>query len=249
MYDGTFRLWRKDTSRKRVKWAHGTVQPCHSSPVRRIIFDPLCTAAEPRLYTASVDRNIKLTDITAGRIPFVAYTPSAVFDMDVQGGSGNIVSGHKDGGLRMWSVRDGKSPVAMGAKAHARAITSVSCLEDGFGVVTLGRDNVLKLSDIRVSLDDTVREMEGGVQTASDWHRAALRGRHVASGLDDSGGTVAIWNVDSGRVVRKLGPGGGAGEGDVFRILKGSPGCPLIPQWCPFGLVAASAEKQISYWS
>jgi WD40 repeat protein len=240
-----------------------SVLPIHTGPVRQVMFDQSSCGSALRLFSVSQDRSIKLTDLVAGvKRPFVVNSPSAVLDMDVQR-SGIVVSGHKDGGLRLWSCRESSSAVAESSKAHARAITSVSCLDDGFGVVTLGRDDVLSLNDTR-KLCETVREMDGGARTVSDWHKAKLAGRHVACGLGPSG-TVAVWNVDSGKIVRKLAPpsashpnsivetssSGGAGVLGLFATQRTTdPGCGVVPVWMSKGgLVVAHKRNYISFWT
>jgi WD40 repeat protein len=244
--DGSLRLYK--SSRRRARWTLDGVLPGHSGPVRRIVFEAAAPVDAPRLFSASTDRSIKLTDVAAGKRPFVANAPSAVLDMDVLPGIGAVVTGHKDGGLRVWSVKDGGGAMATAAKVHARSVTSVCCLEDGYGVLTLGRDGILKLSDVR-QLGEAVREMEGGVKVVSDWHRATLLGRVATCGLGASG-AVCHWNVDSGKpFARKLSASAPAADGDVLGLLRGAnPGGVIAPLWTPHGLVGAHSASQVSLW-
>lgn len=249
-FDGIIRLYARAVhGRRKGRWALQSVLPGHTSAVRRLIFDASATEDAPRMFSASGDRSIKLTDVSAGKRPFVATAPSAVLDMDILPGSQTVVSGHKDGGLRVWSLQSGGEMPEVSAKAHARAVTSVCCLEDGYGVLTLGRDDVLKLSDMRL-LGESVREMEGGVRVVSDWHRATLCGRVAACGLGPSG-ALAHWNVDSGKMYpRRLNAGAApAGDGDVLRLLKSrNPGCVVLPLWTAHGLITAHKSRQLSFW-
>jgi WD40 repeat protein len=263
-HDGFMRLWRRDEKRRKAGWTMQSAFPVHTGPVRKVMFDRSSPSSAPRIYTCSQDRSIKLTDVSGAgtKRPFVVNSPSAVLDMDVQSG-GVVVSGHKDGGLRLWSCKEGDRTVAEASKTHARAITSVSCLDNGFGVVTLGRDDVLSLNDTR-KLSETVREMDVGVRTVSDWHKASLDGRDVACGLGPSG-TIAIWNVDSGKIERKL-PAphnhpknivetdakGGVDSGSILGLLPhrptAAPGCGVVPMWIAGGLVIAYKSRQLSFW-
>jgi WD domain, G-beta repeat len=250
-FDGFLRFYaRADTGRKKGRWLMHSVLPGHTGIVRRVVFDAAAPEDSPRVYSASTDRSIKLTDIAAGKRPFVVNTPSAVLDIDVLPGSQTVVSGHKDGGLRIWSARSGGGDFPeVSAKAHTRAITSVCCLEDGYGVLTLGRDDVLKLSDMRL-LGESVREMESGVRVVSDWHRATLCGRVAACGLGQSG-SLGHWNVDSGKLLRRRLCAGAshADDSDVLGLLNNkNPGCVVLPLWTSHGLVAAHKCRQLSIW-
>lgn len=249
-FDGFMRFYsRGDTARRKRRWAMLSVLPGHTGVVRKLVFDASATEDAPRIFSASLDRSIKLTDVVAVKRSFVATAPSAVLDMDVLPGSRTLVSGHKDGGLRVWSVASGGEMPELSAKTHARSITSVCCLEDGYGVLTLGRDDVLKLSDVRL-LGESVREMDGGVRVVSDWHRATLCGRVASCGIGPSG-ALAHWNVDSGKILpRRLNAGSSAGDdGDVLRLLKNrNPGCVVLPVWTTQGLIAGHKSRQLSFW-
>lgn len=247
-YDGFLRFWRKaETGRRRGRWALSSVLPGHSARVSRVVYDATAPQDAPRLFSASADRTIKLTDCAVGKRPFVATSPSAALDMDIQGAT-TVISGHKDGGLRIWDVNDKGAAPAFSAKVHDRPVTTVCCLEDGFGVVTLGREGLLKLSDVR-QLGETVREMDGGVKVVSDWHRATLYGRTVACGLGPSG-TVAHWNVDSGKMLSRkiVATTAPAASGDVLELLKRNPGAVVQPLWTPRCLVLAHKTSQLSIW-
>lgn len=245
-HDGFLRFWRKG-KRRREKWALDVVLPGHNGAVRKVFFDRRSPTAAPRLFSAAADRTIKLTDITFGKRPFVASSSSAVFDMDFQEQSTVLLTGHRDGGIRMWSPRDGNRTIADAAKVHNRAVTSVCCLENGYGVITFGRDGVLKHLDIR-SLGEVVRELDGSIQTVSDWHKASLLGRHVACGINMSGG-VGIWNVDSGKLVRKLCMPPPTTGGDVLELFQPPAGFVVVPLWTAGGLATAHKSKRISFWT
>lgn len=247
--DGYVRLWRRDP-RRRTRWNLDTMLSSHAAPVRAAVFDTLAPTDAPRLYTVSLDRSIKLTDLTAGKRPFVLNSPSPVLDMDVMPSSGVVVSAHRDGGLRAWSARDGPTPVADAVKAHSRAATSVTCLDDGFGVVSLGRDRVLKLSDARVSLAHAVRTIRSDIHVASDYQKHTTSGRFVACGLTPTG-TVGLWNVDSGRLARPLVPENSAADvDDVLGLFTGTaPGAAVLSLWTPRALVTAHQSRSVAYWS
>lgn len=244
-FEGMVRVYRRSG---KGKWALGSVLPAHTGVVRRLLS---VGGSAGRFVTASLDRTVCMTDIGAGKKVFAGHAPSAAMDVGIMPGGGEcLVSGHKDGSLRMWSTftndRDGGA-VDSAAKVHRGAITSVSCLEDGFGVVSLGRDGLVKLSDVR-SLAEPVREMDGSLKVVSDWHRAALSGRVVAFGL--AAGPVCHFQIDSGKVFReKLVASSVKGPDGLHDLLQSrNPGTVLLPYWTPNYLVAAHRSGQLSFW-
>ncbi len=60
-----------------------------------------------------------------------------------------LTSGHLDGGLKLWSIRDGKLITEM-KQLHDEQITSVLNFPDGKYIITNSLDNSLKLLDIRM---------------------------------------------------------------------------------------------------
>lgn len=244
-FEGLVRVYRRSGKRK---WGLASVIPAHTGVVRRLLS---VGGSAGRFVMASLDRSICITDIGTGKKVFAGHAPSAALDVGIMPGGGEcLVSGHKDGSLRMWSTsandRD-RCAVDSALKVHHGAITSVSCLEDGFGVVSLGRDGLVKLNDVR-SLAEPVREMDGSLKVVSDWHRATLSGRVVAFGL--AAGPVCHFQIDSGKVYReKLAASSVKGLDGLHDLLQSrNPGTVLLPFWTPDYLVAAHRSGQLSFW-
>lgn len=250
--DGTVRCFRRH-ARRRTKWTLGSVFPIHTHAVRKVLFTDShgLSASSNLILTCSTDRTIKLSDIENGRRPFAATAPSATFDVDCFGsnGSGVIVSGHKDGGIRLWSAKDQTASVG-GAKVHSKGVISVNCLGDGYSVVSLGRDNAIRLCDIRMALK-AVRVMDGDLETVSDWHRASVNGRIIACGMGRSG-HLGMWDVDSGKLVRRASSHFSDSHADVLDMVARkirNPGSVVVPHWTVSGqLVCAHRTRQISFW-
>lgn len=251
--DGVIRAFRRG-GRRHGKWQAETVFPVHTQSVRQMLtidnleFGNISSASA--VLSCSTDRTIKLSDIEKSRRPFTISTPSAVLDVDMfpTRHDGLIVSAHKDGSIRTWSLHD--PSVTLGdATVHAKPVTSVTCLDDGFGVVSLGRDSVLRLSDIRMSLS-VVRDIASDLAVVSDWHRATARGRHAICGRG-SQGDLSIWNVDTGKLVRAVSCQIRASE-DVLGLVTSKlhdPGCITIPHWTSGGMFAsASRSRQVLSW-
>lgn len=251
--DGSVRAFRRH-QRRRSKWALTTVLPVHAQAVRSILVTDKAGlgGSSNLILTCSTDRTIRMCDVEHSRRPFSVTSPSAVLDVASFGAaaSGLIVSAHKDGGLRLWSGRDGNAMIG-GAKIHSKGIVSVCCFSDGQSVLTLGRDNAMRLSDIRMNIG-VVREMEGGVQTVSDWHRAAVNGRHVACGLGRPG-HLGVWNVDTGKLVRRVSTQSSDPDVDVLDMVARklrSPSCVVVPLWTASGhFVCGHRTRQVSFWN
>lgn len=249
--DGSVRTFRK-SERRKTKWNMTTVSPVHSQAVRKIvgIDGPGESGLASFLLSCSLDRTVRICDVEQGKRLFSANTQSAVLDVDAfEGPSGLIASGHKDGGLRIWCSKDASNLVG-GGKAHNKGIISVSCLNDGLSVVTLGRDNVIRLNDIRMNVA-VVREMERGVHCVSDWHRVATNGRYVACGFGKN--ALCIWNVDSGKIVRRVSSQVTEPDADVLDMVARklrNPGCVVVPLWSASGhFVGAHRARQVSFWN
>eukprot|EP00177_Eucheuma_denticulatum_P006649 GFKZ01012103.1.p1 GENE.GFKZ01012103.1~~GFKZ01012103.1.p1 ORF type:complete len:785 (-),score=78.07 GFKZ01012103.1:2283-4508(-) len=252
--DGTVRAIRR-TEKRKAKWSVATMMHVHSQAVRRIITtDKKGMGTGPNmLLTCSTDKTIRMSDVEHGKRPFSVTAPSAVFDVDFFAGNdhlnGLMVSGHKDGGMRLWSSRDANALVG-GAKVHTKGIISVSCLSDGQSVLSLGRDNAIRLSDIRMNIG-IVRDMEKGVHSVSDWHRLTTNWRFVACGSGRQG--VCIWNVGTGKIVRTISSEVADPGTDVLDMVTRkfrNPGSVVVPLWSACGrLACAHRMRQITFWS
>ncbi|PXF42554.1 Protein tipD [Gracilariopsis chorda] len=245
--DGSVRSLRKHPRRK-GKWTLGSVLPVHTQAVRRMIF----IGTSKSVLTCSTDRTIKLSEIENAKRPFAVTATSAVLDIGAFGtpGNGLIASGHKDGCVRLWSLKDDDACIG-GSKLHTKGISSIACLDDGHSVVSLGRDNMIRVSDTRMTGVSAVREMDCLVETVSDWHRLAGNGRHVACGTGTQG-DVGFWNVDSGKLVRRVKSHSPGLDTDVLGMVARklrNPGSVVVPHWTSMGqFVCAHRMRQVSFW-
>lgn len=76
------------------------------------------------------------------------FSASSAYSVDISITDSTIASGHSDGGLRLWSIRDHKMIKEI-KNLHDDVITSVNYSQDGNQILTNSRDNVLKLIDIK----------------------------------------------------------------------------------------------------
>lgn len=250
--DGAVRVFRRQT-RRRVRWSLELVLPVHTHAVRRLLYRG---DEEPaHLLSASNDRTLRLTDVHAGKRLTVVTAPSAALDVAVVPGAAEVVSAHRDGALRVWCLRERPSTGAAleGARVHSRAAIALAPLDDGRAIVSLGRDNALRVSDVRMSLR-VVRDLDSGVETVSDWHRVTTDGRTVFCGLGGNNG-LGIWNADTGKLVRRV-PAAvpRASPRDVIELVAktfyNSPSPILFPLWTNGGqFICAHRSRQLSFWA
>lgn len=250
--DGTLRLYKRST-KNQGEWDLDRVYPAHSLAVRKIL--KLQRAPSARLVSVSVDRKVCVTDMHAGRGIFSATAPSSVMDATVFS-NGEIITGHRDGEIRVFSPQqtgsDGEGLVMDGIRAHSKAIISLSMLDDGFSVVSLGRDNTLCVSDTRMSLK-VVREFEtDNLKTNSDWQRLSVDGRAVYCGLGETGG-IGVWDSETGKFERKLDCSPNMQRRNVNDLVRRPSATKLSevlsPLWTHNGqFVCAHRYRQLSFW-
>lgn len=250
--DGTLRLYKRH-AKKPGHWNLNRVYPTHTMAVRKIM--RLQREPSSSLISVSVDRKVCVTDMHAGKGIFSATSPSAVMDAAIFS-HGEIITAHKDGEIRVFSPlqrgSNGEGLVMDGIRVHSKAITSLSMLDDGFSVVSLGRDNVMRVSDTRMSLK-VVREFErSDIQVASDWHRLFVDGRVVYTGLGEGGG-IGVWDSTTGKFERKIDCTPNIPRRDVSDLVR-RPSQNMLseviaPMWTHNGqFVCAHRSRQLSFW-
>ena len=75
---------------------------------------------------------------------------SGIFSLDIAMSDSVTVSGHRDGSLKFWSIRDSRMLHEM-KNIHDSSISSVQYLPgDGNYVITSSRDQTVKLVDVRM---------------------------------------------------------------------------------------------------
>ena len=74
--------------------------------------------------------------------------PSEIMTIDVSITDSMIASGHKDGNVRLWSIRD-HSLIKDIKNIHDESITDIHYMPDGNQILTNSKDHSLKLIDNR----------------------------------------------------------------------------------------------------
>jgi WD40 repeat protein len=159
---------------------------------------------------------------------------------------GLLASGHFDGGLRFWDVRSAALAHELAGVHPGAQITSVAVSPRGAGgggggaeVLTNGRDNVLRVVDVRTfGVVATARAPSYRVGT--NFARAAWApdGRHAAAGGAD--GAVHVWALAPA-------DGGAAAGGEracpLAALLRGHAAPVSAVAWAPDGAQLGSCDK------
>ena len=217
--------------------------------------------AAPRVAaSAGADRAIKLWDLGRGFCARTLLCPSTCQALCFVAGGAALLTGHYDGGVRLWDLRaggggaGGGAPVAVGEAPALHApgggVLALATSLDGGRALSLGRDGCLVALDARTlapACPGAPPLRAPGFRVGGQWAGAALGpdGSHAAAGGAD--GAVYVWEVASGALVRELRPPGGGGGGGplpAIQALAWSPqGTPLavgdraggVTLWAPAG--------------
>ena len=147
-----------------------------------------------------------------------------------------VASAGRDRTVRVWEVAEGKlRHLFLG---HAAPVSSLAFAPDGQTLVSAGDDRTVKFWALDgVQPGRRFPEREYDVEA---WH--LLRdGRHMllAQARHKKPGFVDVWNVDTGRVVRSIGPHGGDDGGGVFSMAMSAD-----ERW----LVTGTWEGTVHLW-
>ncbi|OEU20738.1 WD40 repeat-like protein [Fragilariopsis cylindrus CCMP1102] len=194
--DKTVRVWNIKSQRM----VHQLVG--HANKITSVRF--LGTAKG--IITASADRQMIVWDISKQtyRQTTNISLNSTANSIDVADDSYTVVSGHVDGGLRLWDIRTAQKSAEI-ENVHESAITSVQLNPlDSSKIMTNGMDSRIKIVDIRTC--KAIHEFShGDFQTSYNWSSSVFSpdGAYVASG-SSSNGFIFVWNAKNGKLIRKL---------------------------------------------
>lgn len=192
--DKCARIWCRRTERARH------VLQGHMDQVLAVKFLPF----EPlRAVTAGKDRVLKLWEGVRGACTRSMPCHSIINATEV-GTDGTLYTGHYDGKLRQWDFRSGRQTLEM-ADLHSGAggVTSLCLGYNGYTMLTCGRDNTLKLIDIRsFERKQTLRHPSFRVTSNTTSATLSPSGEFAACGSANN--NIYIWDVKSGEVVQTL---------------------------------------------
>lgn len=189
--DNSTRIWSVETARLRHTLTGHTGK----------VFTGSFTHDSSKVVTGSHDRTLKLWDLNRGYCTRTLFCVSSCNDLTISTDS-LIVSGHVDHHLRVWDLKSNDCLQDIDG-IHENQITSVCTTPDGTCLLTNGKDNTLKIVDIRTfEVRSTFKHEE--YRNGLNWNRACISpdGVYVAAGSVD--GMVCIWNTLTNKLEKTL---------------------------------------------
>ncbi|KAK9837782.1 hypothetical protein WJX74_004988 [Apatococcus lobatus] len=213
-----------------------------------------CNPAETnRAASSSADRSLKLWDLHSGRcvrdfVDVLKTCNSLCFASEGQ----ELMAGYFDGNLRLWDTRSGRVTREV-MDLHQREICSVSMGSKGRSALTCGRDNELKVIDMRTfEVRASMRAPGFGIESV--WSSVALSPDERYAIAGSSSGSIYIWEVDSPSNPTEL-------QNDLRKVtvensmltseLRHSPGQAVqAVAWSPQGSPVVSCNRQgiVTFW-
>eukprot|EP01135_Chromosphaera_perkinsii_P009544 Nk52_evm1s1803 gene=Nk52_evmTU1s1803 len=182
--DMSTRLWHVGSGRLRHTLSG------HMNKVVTAMFSDDCS----KVISGSHDRTIKVWDLVKGYCTRTMFCGSSINDLVLSDASGSgVISGHLDGQIRFWDARAADCTNQLNG-IHTGQVTSVLLTPDRSNLITMARDNTLKLIDLRM-FDVLKTFCDTSFSIPTNFSRCSLSvdGSHVAAGT--SSGEVFIWPV------------------------------------------------------
>eukprot|EP00898_Chlorokybus_atmophyticus_P001756 jgi/Chlat1/2581/Chrsp178S00150 len=220
---------------KILVWQTSTERVRHhlTGHAEKVVTVDISSSDFSRAASGAHDRCIKVWDLNKGFCVQTVVCHSNCNSLCITSDGTTICSGHFDGHLRFWDMRSGKSTNEVPG-LHAQQVTSVSTAPGGYNIVSSGRDNLVKMLDMRTY------EVKGsfrasGYRVGTSWNRACVSPdeRYVAAGSMD--GNLYVWNTVTYALASTL----GGGSLPVQACA-----------WSPRGRILASADKagMVTLW-
>lgn len=155
--------------------------------------------SEKGAITGSADRSIKVWDISRQTYKQAATLrhSSTANSVDVSADLFTAVTGHLDGGIRLFHLQTGERLSDL-PELHRGAVTSVRFHPlDASKVLTNGMDSTLKISDIRARVP--LRTFaDPRFRTSYGWASASFSPDGRYAGAGSATGDVLVWDADTG---------------------------------------------------
>jgi len=170
------------------------IQSGHTSAVVSVVFSP----DGKRFASGSVDRTIKLWDITTGQElkTFRGHT-RAVNSVAFSPDGKTLASGSDDKTIKLWDITTGQELKTF--KGHTRAVISAAFSPDGKTLASGSDDKTIKLWDRNTGLElKTLKEHTSIVVSVA----FSPDGKTLASGSTDK--TIKLWDTITGQELKTL---------------------------------------------
>ena len=229
--DKTLRLWDATTGRVRHTMTG------HADKVCTARFSPWEPA---RAVSCAQDRTVKVWDLNRGFCVASIMCASNCNSATYGDGAATVVSGHFDGAVRVWDIRQkpGASAEPVEVRAHSQHVTSVATMPTNCAqLITASRDNTLKLVDLRGGggAASVLRTLKAsGYRSGTQWANPCVSpdGRHAVAGGADGG--VFVWSL---------------GDGGLKVTLRGHDAAVATCAWGQSGLATADKNGVCIMWS
>jgi autophagy-related protein 16 len=167
------------------------------------VYGGVFTADASKVVTGAHDRTVKVWDMNSGNTLRTIFCFSSCNDVCLSDSYSSIASAHLDGALRLWDLRAGEATQEL-KDAHAKQVTSVCTASNEYALLSSARDNVLKIWDLRKNAC-VMTLQDDAYRSGLNWSRACWSPdcKFVAAGGAE--GSLFIWNVESGALVKQLG--------------------------------------------
>lgn len=183
--DGNCRVWDLTTSRSVCQLTG------HQDKILAVYFAP----TQHHVVSASADRTIRLWDVGHAAPSGSIICPSTCHDLSVI--EDRICTGHFDGVIRVWDPRTRGQPVMEVKSVHDnRSITSVRWSTDRNRIVSMGRDNAVRVTDAR-TWQCTTAMTSDKLSLSSNMMRLGMSpdGNYAACG--SAAGALFIWSLSN----------------------------------------------------
>jgi autophagy-related protein 16 len=190
--DSTIRIWETDNGRSRHTLTG------HSKKIQSAEF----TGDSTKLVSGSHDRTLKIWEVFHGSCVKTLVCGSTCNDLAVSRSADMTVSAHFDNAMRFWDLKAGKQ-VDLIKDAHSQQITSVSFTNDGSFVLSNGRDNCLKLWDIR-KFECVATFSHDEYRNMLNFNKACVSPCGTFACAGGNQGYVFIWNIRSNKLETML---------------------------------------------
>lgn len=194
--DNTARLWSVEKAAERHTLTG------HVGKVFSVAF----SVDGSRVATGSHDRTLKLWDLQKGHCVRTIFCFSSCNAVALSRDGFTLVSGHFDSSLRFWSTEKGESKHELSNLHDKGQITSVTIAGDDNALLSCGRDDTLRLVDMRTY--DVVRSFQSpAFRSGLNWTKATMSADGTYIAAPGHEGTIFVWDARTSELVTQLAGG------------------------------------------